>query len=295
MEKYQILIKQIRTFFDQHQLTRVIIGLSGGIDSALSAMLHVAALGKESVILVNLPSHYNSQQTQAAAAELARNLDCQYLVIPIDSLVTATKTTLKNATDQITWPIVNPTDENIQARTRGAVILAGLCGYYGAVFPCNGNKNEIEVGYATVMGDLAGYGCPLGDLWKSEVYQQAKLLSAQLGNVLPAKMLCLPPSAELSAAQAVDAGLGDEMVDTYHEALFQHWQTISRAELAAAYQKKQLTDLLALTSQQVESIYQQFANLDLFLADYDRWWQLKQHNHFKLNFLPPVFKVTTDN
>ncbi len=287
--KYQILIQKIQQFFEQQHLSKVVIGLSGGIDSALSAMLHVSALGKEQVLLVNLPTKYNSQTTQKLAKQIATNLGCQYLVVPLDELLQQTKITLKKAQAQIKWPVVNQTDENIQARLRGATILAGLCGDYGAVFPCNGNKNEFEVGYATILGDLAGYGCPLGDLWKSEVYEQARLLSEELGGILPEEIFTLPASAELSLAQNPELGGGDQMVDSYHEQLFKNWQKVSPAEIVAAYQEKKLEQLLQMTKETAVKVYQKWPTQERFAADLNYWWQLKKQNKFKKKLAPPIF------
>ena len=291
-----LMIQKISDFFAQAKKSRAIVALSGGIDSTYSAMLHVAALGKDNVLLINLPSRHNSQITKDIAAEVAAALGCQYLIIPIDEMVAATVAGVDLVEKQIAWPLANASNENIYARCRCNVI-ASLANRYDALFPCNANLSEVVIGYGTLYGDISGYACPLGSLWKSEVYAQARLLAQKLQITLPAEIFTVHASAELGPHQDVTKNLGDPMVDGYHEKLLRFWydhqgEASFYQETLTAAAAGQLADLLELTPAEAQLKEKMFNSNDALIADIKYFWQLYSGpGKFKQQQAPPVLMV----
>ena len=274
-----VLTYAVKEFCAQAGIQRVVIGLSGGIDSAVSAMLHVNALGAENVTLVNMPTQYNSLTTQDIAKQIASNLGCTYLVVSCGRLVDALTDVIKGSlyNGNIHNSRYTEDSENIQARMRGMGIQAALAGGLKAVFPNNGNKAETLVGYCTLGGDHAGYLAPIGDLWKHEVYEVARELDDVLGGILPADIFTIVPSAELSANHAVDQGKGDPIVYWYHDKLFaswiEPWNRKNIEDTLVAYRNGTLLDSLGLAdkAQEFNALFPTAAD---FIADIERWWGL---------------------
>jgi NAD+ synthase (glutamine-hydrolysing) len=158
------------TFLQQLGIQKMTIGVSGGIDSAVTAAFYVDILGPENVLLVNMPSQYNSALTKGLAQQMAQALGTHYTIIPIQEAVDHTirqfgETPVHNygtGGDQC-LTVSSFATENIQARDRGARVLAGLASLFGGGFSCNSNKAEMTVGYATFYGDIAGVLALIGD------------------------------------------------------------------------------------------------------------------------------------
>jgi NAD+ synthase/NAD+ synthase (glutamine-hydrolysing) len=174
----------------------VIVGLSGGIDSALTASLAVAALGPEHVTGVAMPSRYSSDHSLRDAEALARTLGIQYRVVPIDRPFTAFLDTLAPAFDGLPEDV---TEENLQARIRGAVLMA-FANKFGSMLLSTGNKSELAVGYCTLYGDMAGGLAVISDVPKTLVYDLARFVNRE-GVVIPESTLTKAPSAELRPDQ----------------------------------------------------------------------------------------------
>ncbi len=175
---------------------RVIVGISGGIDSALVATLSADAFGAENVYGVWMPSRYNSRESYEDAAELARNLGINFMEIPIDSIFDQYLSNLKKAFEGY-GP--DTTEENLQARIRGNILMA-LSNKYGALLISTGNKSEYATGYATLYGDMAGAYAPLKDVYKTWVYRIARWRNS-LNPVIPERIFTKPPTAELKPDQ----------------------------------------------------------------------------------------------
>ncbi|MSQ23893.1 MAG: NAD(+) synthase [Chloroflexi bacterium] len=203
---------------------RFVVAVSGGIDSSVVACLLVKALGPERVFAVNMPTRFNAAITQDNARHLCAMLGIDYLQVPIEALYEQVAETIK-ATEFPSGPgnYTRLVDENIQARIRFADVLSGLAAKYGLLFTNNGNKTEIALGYATLYGDVSGAVAPIGDLFKTQVFELARFLNETIfeKEVIPENLINgeTVPSAELSEAQDVTKGLGDPIKYGYHDAL----------------------------------------------------------------------------
>ena len=274
----EVLVYGTKKFLEQCGVGKVVIGLSGGIDSALSAMIHVKALGKENVVLVNMPTEFNSATTKGIAADIAAKLGCTYMVVPIGAMCDTFSHVLYSQVSACGLNSQYKEDlENIAARMRGAGVQAALAAGLKAVFPNNGNKSELSVGYCTMYGDLGGYLAPLADLWKTEVYEVALQMSADMGDVLPESIFTLKPSAELSAEQNVDEGGGDPQIYWYHDKLFASWmEPWSREGIEGtlhAYKAGTLLSKFGIEDRKADFLAL-FPTADKFIADAERWWNL---------------------
>lgn len=187
------LVLGIRDFAGKNHIPHAFIGLSGGIDSALTAALTVHALGAKHVTGIALPSRYTDPRSTEAAEELAANLGISFEVVPIEPLHAAAEANLSKLLD------TGSGAENVQARIR-MLILMGYVNRFGGMLMNTGNKTEAALGYATLYGDSAGTLCPIADLTKPQVYALARWINAR-EPVIPAFCLERPPSAELSPGQ----------------------------------------------------------------------------------------------
>jgi len=204
-ESFAALVLGIRDYVRKTGHDRVIVGLSGGIDSALTATLATRALGAEHVIGVLMPSRYSSRGSVQDAEELARNLTIRELhTVPIESVHSAFQSDLAAPLGATCGGVV---DENVQARIRGVVLMAISNAQPRSLVLATGNKSELAMGYTTLYGDMCGALSPLGDLLKTQVYELARWINAN-HNVcgfarppIPESSISKPPSAELRPDQ----------------------------------------------------------------------------------------------
>ena len=271
---------------------KVLVGLSGGIDSAVVAALAVEAIGREHVVGVTMPSRYNTATTQALAAELAAGLGIRLIVAPIEEAVEATRRQIAGLTAA---PVAGLVDENIQARDRGSRLLAALAAQLGAVegasvvFTNNGNKTEVAQGYCTLYGDVNGAVAPIADLYKTQVYRLARHLNATGGGPIPAGILAVKPTAELSAAQNPDQGGGDPFQFEYHDRLLAQW--IDPEDILADHAAGRLEGVLGLAegSRVVGGF---FPDAAAFIADLEGCWRRFKGSFFKRVQAPPIVVVS---
>jgi NAD+ synthase (glutamine-hydrolysing) len=197
-EVFQALVTGTRDYVRKNGFRRVVVGLSGGIDSSLVAAVAVEALGRENVAGVTMPSPYSSRGTREDARRLARNLGLEFLRLPITPVFTAFKRTLAEAFKGLKEDV---TEENIQARIRGTLLMA-LSNKLGWLVLTTGNKSEIAVGYSTLYGDMAGGFAVLKDVPKTLVYALSRHVNARAGkSVIPESVIERAPSAELRPDQ----------------------------------------------------------------------------------------------
>jgi NAD+ synthetase len=186
----------LRDYVKKCGFQNVVVGLSGGIDSSLVALLAVEALGAKNVTGVSMPSRYTSQMSREDAEALARKLGISFLTLPIDSIVQAYAAVLE---DVFAGKKADATEENIQARVRGNLLMA-LSNKFGSLVLSTGNKSELAVGYCTQYGDMAGGLAVISDLPKEDVYRMARRLNRK-SNAIPERVFTRPPSAELRPDQ----------------------------------------------------------------------------------------------
>ncbi|MEO7297631.1 MAG: NAD+ synthase [Verrucomicrobiota bacterium] len=193
---YKALVLGLRDYLQKCGFKSAVLGLSGGIDSALVACLAADSLGKENVRGISLPSKYSSQHSLDDARILAKNLGIQYDVIPIQTVFAATKQELKPI---FAGRAEDTTEENIQARLRGVLLMA-LSNKFGALLLTTGNKSELGVGYCTLYGDMCGGLAVISDVPKTMVYEMAKWINRER-EIIPVSTITKAPSAELRPDQ----------------------------------------------------------------------------------------------
>ncbi len=209
------LVMGVRNYFHKLGLKKAIIGLSGGIDSAVTAVIAAKALGKTNVYTVLLPSQFSSGHSVSDAEELAQNLGVEYDTIPIKTIYESFENELKAYFKEMPFGVA---EENIQARARGVVLMA-LSNKFGHILLNTSNKSEAAVGYGTLYGDMNGGLSVLGDVYKSEVFALAKYMNSH-EEIIPRNIISKPPSAELRPDQKDSDSLPDyELLDAI---LFQY-------------------------------------------------------------------------
>lgn len=280
---YKALRYGTAKFLQQCGIKRMTIGLSGGIDSAVTAAMYVDILGPENVLLLNLPSRYNSATTQGFALQIAQALGTNYAVIPISESFGHTVAQLEST------PITNfgggagfklqlsgLVRENIQARDRGARVIAAAAAAFGGAFSCNSNKAELSVGYATFYGDICGALAMIGDIWKHQVYALGRYLNDVIfgREVIPEEIFHIRPSAELSDAQTVGNG-GDPLVYDYHDyllrAFIENWHKTTPTDILRWYKAGTLATELGCTQAAIDEACPTASAL---INDLERWWKL---------------------
>ncbi|HVP78566.1 MAG TPA: NAD+ synthase [Thermodesulfobacteriota bacterium] len=197
-EIYSALVVGTRDYVRKNGFQRVLIGLSGGIDSALTAAIAVDALGKAGVVGVAMPSQYSSRESLEDAKLLAKNLGIRFLTIPITEVFQAYLSTLAHSFKGLKPDV---TEENLQARVRGNILMA-LSNKFGWLVLTTGNKSEMSVGYCTLYGDMAGGYAVVKDVPKTLVYELTKFRNKKEGKqLIPKRVFDKPPSAELRPNQ----------------------------------------------------------------------------------------------
>ena len=193
---HDALLLGIKDYFGKLGFKKTILGLSGGIDSAVTAALAARALGKENVRVILMPSQYSSDHSVNDARQLAMNLGIQYDIMPIESIYQSYEEIL---TPHFYGTEANVTEENIQARIRG-MLLMSISNKFGNIVLNTSNKSEMAVGYGTLYGDMCGGISVLGDVYKTEVFALAKYINKD-EEVIPVNSITKPPSAELRPDQ----------------------------------------------------------------------------------------------
>lgn len=262
-------------------MRKAVIGLSGGIDSAVDAALLTKILGPENVYAINMPSHYNSQKTKDIAERMATNLGIHYEIRPIEKIVESICEATGTKIDTLSY-------ENVQARVR-MEILSARSQDLGAVFICNSNKIEMAFGYGTMYGDIAGFIAPLGDMLKYEVYQMGDYLNRIVyqREVVPRECFTIAPSAELK----------DKQTDPFHYGSLEHrgyHDELVRAFIEFRYNPEHILDLYIKNSLETEfklefgTLSQLFKTSADFLSDLEKNYRRFIGSYFKRIQCPPI-------
>ena len=207
---FNALVLGVKDYSRKCGFKTALIGLSGGIDSALVTVIATAALGKENVYCIAMPSKWNSPNSRLDAKELANNLNVSFETMPINDLLESFENTFK---DNLQFKLVGLTNENIQSRIRGTILMA-LANHNNHLLLSTGNKSELAVGYCTLYGDMNGGLSVIGDLYKTNVFKLCNWLDSQLSDnskkawnlptnkkIIGERILKKPPSAELGPNQ----------------------------------------------------------------------------------------------
>jgi NAD+ synthase (glutamine-hydrolysing) len=214
-EIYQALILGIRDYFSKMGFTKAILGASGGIDSAVVQALAVAALGKENVRAVLMPSSYSSSHSVDDARQLSENLGNPYDLVAIKDVYESFLSTLSPIFKDSPFGIA---EENIQSRTRGNLLMA-ISNKFGYILLNTSNKSELATGYGTLYGDMAGGLGVLGDVYKMQVFALAKYINREK-EIIPVNIITKPPSAELRPNQKDSDSLPE--YDTLDRVLYEY-------------------------------------------------------------------------
>ena len=211
-EIYQALVLGTRDYTHKNGFKKVLLGLSGGIDSSVVAVIAAEALGKENVIGITMPTKFNSAETISDAGKLAENLGMEFMTIPIHSVLQEFDDSLKSFQG---WESQGIAYENLQARIRGTILMS-LSNKIGAMVLTTGNKSETAVGYSTLYGDSAGGFAVIKDVPKTIVYKLAEHINKISGSeIIPVDVITRPPSAELKMDQKDTDSLPDyDLLDT---------------------------------------------------------------------------------
>ena len=221
---FEVLVVGLRDYLNKTGQKKVVLGLSGGIDSALCAAIAKEAVGSANVTGVLLPSRYSSEHSLSDAEQLAKNLQIDYRTIPIEPAHRAFESSLK---------LSDLAQENIQARIR-AVILMGISNSEEHLLISTGNKSEVAVGYSTMYGDAAGGFAPIKDVYKTDVWKLAETYNKFNGSeVIPQNSISKPPSAELRPGQLDQDSLPDyQLLDSVLELLIEGKRTVAQVVAA---------------------------------------------------------------
>lgn len=212
---HDALVTGVKDYFAKLGFRKAILGLSGGIDSAVTLVIAVRALGAENVRVVLMPSQFSSDHSIKDARDLAENLNVAYDIVPIKPIFDTYMDSLKEQFDGLPF---NLAEENLQARSRGMVLMA-MSNKFGHIVLNTSNKSEAAVGYGTLYGDMCGGLSVIGDLYKTEVFQLARFMNKD-GEIIPENTIIKPPSAELRPDQKDSDSLPE--YDVLDEILFQY-------------------------------------------------------------------------
>ena len=253
-------VQGIRAYVKKFGFSKVVLGLSGGIDSALVATLAVDALGAANVTGVGMPSRYSSEHSVEDARQLAENLGVAFHLLPIGPLQDAFEETLQPV---FAGSEAGFAEENVQSRARGTLLMA-YANKRGALLLTTGNKSECAVGYCTIYGDTNGALAPIADLWKTEVWDMARWLNRD-GERIPANSIDKPPSAELRPDQL---------------------DTDSLPDYAA------LDPVLQSLVEQERSVEETAASTGMARDEVERLFRLVQASEWKRYQYPPTLRLT---
>ncbi|RZK53349.1 MAG: NAD(+) synthase, partial [Pedobacter sp.] len=240
---HDALILGIQDYFKKSGFSKAVLGLSGGIDSAIVCALACRALGAENVMAVLMPSKYSSDHSIKDALDLVNNIGCKHEIIEIKEAADAFDNMMASAFAGLP---LNLTEENIQARCRGIILMA-MSNKFGYILLNTSNKSECAVGYGTLYGDMCGAIGVIGDVYKTQIFEMARYINKD-GEIIPENTIVKPPSAELRPDQKDSDSLPD--YDILDKILFQHieMQKGSKAIIAQGFDEALVKRVLKMVN-----------------------------------------------
>jgi NAD+ synthase (glutamine-hydrolysing) len=277
-EVYAALVLGTRDYVRKNGFRRVVIGISGGIDSALTAAVAVDALGRESVVGVSMPSPFSSAGTKADARRLARNLGIEFLTLPVTPAYRAFRRILAQPFKGLREDVA---EENVQARVRGTLLMT-LSNKFGWLVLTTGNKSEMGVGYCTLYGDMAGGFAVVKDVPKTMVYALARYRNARDGQpVIPESVITRAPSAELRPNQTDQDSLPPyEVLDPILEAYVEEDRPIADI-VALGYDEATVRRVVAMVDRNEYKRRQAPPGIKITPRAFGRDWRLPIVNRFR--------------
>ena len=277
-EVYAALVLGTRDYVRKNGFRRVVIGISGGIDSALTAAVAVDALGRESVVGVSMPSPFSSAGTKADARRLARNLGIEFLTLPVTPAYRAFRRILAQPFKGLREDVA---EENVQARVRGTLLMT-LSNKFGWLVLTTGNKSEMGVGYCTLYGDMAGGFAVVKDVPKTMVYALARYRNARDGRpVIPESVISRAPSAELRPNQTDQDSLPPyEVLDPILEAYVEEDRPIADI-VALGYDEATVRRVVAMVDRNEYKRRQAPPGVKITPRAFGRDWRLPIVNQFQ--------------
>lgn len=273
---YEALLLGLSDYLGKCGFTKTVIGLSGGIDSAVTAAIARFALGPENVLGVTMPSRYSSVGSLTDSRELARNLGIRLLEIPIDRIFQAYLDELVGVFGKLPEDV---TEENIQARIRGNILMA-LSNKFGYILLSTGNKSEIATGYCTLYGDMSGGLAVLSDVPKTMVFELAAHINLLHGGVIPESTIRKPPSAELRPDQVDEDSLPPyEVLDAILRAYVEESKSADEIK-ALGYRPELVDDILLLVNRNEYKRRQAPPGLKLSPQAFGIGWRMPIAQHF---------------
>lgn len=248
---HDAILLGIRDYFYKSGFKQAILGLSGGIDSAVVCALAAEALGADNVMAVLLPSRFSSDHSIKDAEDLVKNLGCMHRIVPIKEVTNAFEAALE---PQFKGLPFNIAEENIQSRSR-AVLLMAMCNKFGYILLNTSNKSEAAVGYGTLYGDMCGGLSVIGDVYKTQVFELARYINRN-GEVIPENSIIKPPSAELRPNQKDTDSLPEYDVLDKILAEYIEGRSSSAAIIRMGFDEKTVRKVIKLTNQAEHKRYQ---------------------------------------
>jgi NAD+ synthase (glutamine-hydrolysing) len=277
-EVYAALVLGTHDYVRKNGFRRVVIGLSGGIDSALTAAIAVDALGRDSVVGVSMPSPFSSAGTKADARRVAKNLGIEFLTLPITPAYRAFRRILAATFKGLKEDVA---EENIQARVRGTLLMA-LSNKFGWLVLTTGNKSEMAVGYCTTYGDMAGGFAVIKDVPKTTVYALARYRNVRDGRpVIPPSVLDRAPSAELRHGQTDQDTLPPyEVLDPILEAYVEEDRPLADI-VALGYDEATVRKVISMVDRNEYKRRQAPPGIKITPRAFGRDWRLPIVNRFR--------------